>query len=57
MRYRKTFTFANTEQEAQTLCAEFNRNPYLRRKHPAHYTPWTSRDQTEHKFVVWHYTK
>lgn len=57
MRYRKIFEFCGTEEQAQALCANINANAtrYMRKKHPAHYTPWSSQDGKEHKFVVWYY--
>ena len=56
-KYHLTFKFCDTEGVAQALCGEINANatPYMRRKHPAHYTPWDSRDGKEHCFVVWYY--
>jgi hypothetical protein len=48
------FIFLETEEEAIVACANFNHwaTPYCRRKHPAHYTPWTSQDGTQHRFIV-----
>lgn len=58
MRYRKTFQFFDTEAQAAQFCESMNSgNAYLRRKHPAHYTPWISRDGSEHKYVAWYYTR
>ena len=54
-RYRKTFDFVDTEEEAKAFCATQNKNRYLRKNHPAHYTPWVSQDGKEQKFVVWYY--
>ena len=54
-RYRMTFDFVDTEEEAKAFCDTQNKNYYLRKKHPAHYTPWVSQDGREHKFVVWYY--
>lgn len=57
MRYQYTFTFVDTEEEAKRVCAEINsRLTYYMRKHrPAHYTPWTSADGKNHKFVCLYY--
>ena len=54
-KYYKTFEFCNTEQEAQTMCENINRTAtrHIRMKHPAHYTPWSSTDGKDHKFIVW----
>ncbi len=52
-RYRTTFQFFDTEEEAKAFCDKENLNRYIRKKHPAHYTPWVSQDESEHKFVVW----
>ena len=54
-RYRKTFEFCETEEEAQAFCATQNKSYYIRKHHPAHYTPWSSRDGKERKFVAWYY--
>ena len=53
-KYHMDFIFVKTEEEAIVACANFNHwaTPYCRRKHPAHYTPWTSQDGTRHLFVV-----
>ena len=56
-RYKVSFKFFDTEEQAQKLCNNENTNYYIRKKHPAYYTPWTSRDGKEHKFVAWYYTK
>lgn len=54
-KYNKTFKFCNTEQEAREMCESINRaaTRYIRTKRPAHYTPWSSADGKEHKFIVW----
>lgn len=54
-RYQYGFQFFDSEAAAKAFCAECNCNPYIRRKHPAHYTPWSSSDGKEHKFVAWYY--
>lgn len=53
-RYQTTFQFFDTEDQAAAFCRTENRNPYIRRKHPAHYTPWSSADGTQRKFVAWY---
>ena len=53
--YRLTFDFVETEEQAQALCDSINarQTRYMRKKHPAHYTPWDSQDG-EHIFIVWY---
>lgn len=57
MKKQYTFDFVNTEEEAQKKCEAINtrQSYYMRKKHPAHYTPWTSKDGSEHLFVVFYY--
>lgn len=54
-KYNPRFYFVDTEAEAAKACeTENNRGTYYKRKHhTAHYTPWTSADGKEHKFIVW----
>lgn len=56
MALRKTFKFVDTEQEAIELCKliQHNQNSYRKMYHKPSYTPWTSQDGREHKFVVWY---
>lgn len=56
-KYRMTFVFADTEEQAKRFCDNENKNRYIRKHHKAHYTPWVSRDGSEHKFVVWYAAK
>ena len=58
-RYRLTFKFADTEGQAKAFCDMQNRSYsyYVRKNHPAHYTPWSSQDGTEHKFICWYATR
>lgn len=56
-RYRKTFRFCETEDEAKRFCESENKNQYIRKYHPAYYTPWSSQDGKENKFIVWYFTK
>lgn len=53
-KYQLWFEFAESEEEAKRLCAlrDSQATPYMRRKHPAHYTPWNNREQPG-LFVVW----
>ena len=56
-KYRLTFDFTETEEQAKALCNRINSNYsyYMRKNHPAHYTPWTAQDGTSEKhFVVWY---
>lgn len=57
-RYRYTFDFVDTQEQAQALCDRINAGytRYMRKNHPAHYTSWESENGQEHKFVVWYYT-
>lgn len=54
-KFQPWFYFVDTEEEAVMACeAENSRGTYYKRKHhPAHYTPWTSADGKERKFIVW----
>ena len=53
---RKTFEFVDSELEAKNLCAciQRNQNSYRKQFHKPHYTPWSSSDGKEHKYVVWY---
>ena len=55
MKYRAWFEFVGTEDQAKEKCIYFDSllNRYARKKYPAHYTPWSSQDGSENKFVVW----
>ena len=58
--YRLTFTFKDTEEAAAAFCDLYNSEltPYEKRKDKrATYTPWTSADGKEKKFICWHYYK
>ena len=48
--HRRTFEFFDTEQQAAAFVAARKKQ---RRK--AYYTPWSSANGTEQKFVVWYY--
>ena len=56
-RYRLTFRFTDTEEQAKAFCDNENKNAYIRKHHKAHYTPWSSQDGTEHKFICWYATR
>ena len=53
---RKTFEFVDTEDEALEMCKSIQKcqNSYRKRWYKPIYTPWTSSDGKEHKFVVWY---
>ena len=54
-KYQLTFEFHSTEEQAAAACERLNKTatPYMRKHHPAHYTPWESLDGRESKFIVW----
>lgn len=54
--YRKTFIFCDTMEQAKTFCDTQNANvsAYIRRKRPAHFTPWNSQDGREKKYICWY---
>lgn len=54
MRTRLTYKLFDTEDAARDFCDRENRT-HPRRKNRAHYTPWSSSDQQEHKFIAWYY--
>ena len=56
-KYHMTFEFRKTEEEAQKLANEINKNAtyYMRKNKPAHFTPWESSDHKEKLFVVWYW--
>lgn len=56
-RYRSTFQFFDTEEQAERFCNNENLNSYIRKNHTAHYTRWSSQDGKENKFVAWYVTK
>jgi hypothetical protein len=56
-RYRETFMFFDTEAQAKAFCDNENLNPYIRKHHAAGYTPWSSHDGTENKYIAWYVTK
>lgn len=54
---RLTFDFFDTEEQAADFCFNYNANSsyYMRKNKPAHYTPWSSSDGKEQKFIAWYY--
>lgn len=56
-KYRYTFEFFDTAEQAQNYCDLINKNYsyYMRKNHAAHYTPWTSQDGKTKKYVVFYY--
>ena len=56
-KYRYTFEFKKTEEEARTFCERINAGLtiYMRKNKPAHFTPWQSKDGKENLFVCWYY--
>lgn len=57
MKYYLTFDFYNTKEEAEKAAAFYQKTatPYQRKHHPAHVTPWESKDRTEKKYICWTY--
>lgn len=57
MRYKLTFDFFDTAEQAQAFCERENASgtAWKRAKYKAHFTPWTDSKQTEHKFIAWYY--
>jgi len=56
-RYKSTFEFFDMEEQAKRFCDIENLNSYIKKYHKAHYTPWSSQDGKENKFVAWYVTK
>ncbi|MBQ2183728.1 MAG: hypothetical protein II399_03755 [Lachnospiraceae bacterium] len=57
--YKKVFAFVDTEKDAKFLCESIKKfsSSYVKKKYPPSYTPWTSSDGKEKKFVVWYHVK
>lgn len=56
-RYRLTFEFTETREQAQALCDKINAGYtyYMRKNNPAHFTPWKASDgDSKYNFVVWY---
>ena len=56
-RYHRTYKFFDTEAEAKAFCDTENRNPYIKKNHPATYHQWKSKDGNELKFLAWYSEK
>lgn len=58
-RYRNTFQFFDTEKEARNFCDKRNKisSYYVKKNHKSFYTPWSSSDGSENKFIAWFETK
>lgn len=56
-KYNLRYKFFNTQEEAQNFCSMHNASAtaYMRKKHPANFTPWRSKDGSENLFVCWYY--
>ena len=56
-KYRYTFEFQQTEEQAKAFCERINANltKYMRKNKPAHFTPWRSQDEKENLFICWYY--
>lgn len=57
-RYTLSAVFVATWSDAQRMVEQFNSaaTPYMRKRHPAHFTPWESNSPTDPAhFVVWNY--
>lgn len=55
--YRTTFNFVETEEEAKQLCERINKSYtyYMRKTHPAHFTPWKDAEgKSTYNYVVWY---
>ena len=57
MKKQYRFQFVDTEADAVAMCQRINatQSRYMTKHHPATYTPWSSSDGKEHKFVVYYY--
>lgn len=56
-RYRVTFKFTETKEQAQEFCDKINAGYtyYMRKNHPAHFTPWKDAEgKSSYNFVVWY---
>jgi hypothetical protein len=51
------FKFFDTEEQVKSFCDYENLNRYIKKHHPAHYTPWSSSDGKEIKFIAWYAVK
>ena len=58
-RYYKTFMFVDNECQAKDMCERLvaTSNDYVKTHKRPYYTPWTSSNGEEKKFVVWYHYK
>ena len=56
-KYRLTFTFKKTEEEAKEWCDLMNKEStyYIRKNKPAHYTPWGDENENTYHYICWYY--
>lgn len=57
MKYNPSFHIVDTEEQAKAFCERMNNQStyYMRKHHPAHYTPWSNASRTEVGFVCWYW--
>lgn len=58
--YQTMFKFFETAEQAERFCDSCNKSAtaYIRKHHPAHFTPWQSGSPTDTAhFVAWYYSK
>lgn len=56
-KYNLTFQFVETAEKAQALCDRVNAayTCYMRKKHPAYFTPWKAADGSiKYNYVVFY---
>ena len=56
-KYQLAFEFTETEEQARAAVERHNKaaTPYMRKHHPATFTPWESSSPTDTAhFVVWY---
>lgn len=53
-KYQLWYEFAKSEEDAKRLCKlrDSQATPYMRKHHPAGYTPWNCREEPG-LFIVW----
>ena len=58
-RYKRTFEFFDTKDEAKEFCNKINdsASDYVRKHHKANWTAWENEDRTEHKYIAWYSIK
>lgn len=58
--YQTMLKFFETAEQAKRFCDSYNKSAtaYIRKNHPAHFTPWQSSSPTDTAhFVAWYYSK